>query len=399
MKHKYKEIEEGKIPIDWKVEKIKDVFKITAGGDINKEDFSKEKNDKFKYNVYSNTLTNKGLFGYYSQYDYEGNYITVTARGGIGKAESRINDKFKPVGRLLILNKLEKLNEYYISQYINNFVDFKIESTGVPQLTAPQIGNYRIILPPIEEQEKIASILSKIDENIENIENLIIKTKELKKGLMQELLTKGIGHAEYKETEIGKIPVEWKIEKLENIGEIITGTTPKTSEKENYGGEYIWVSPADINQNKYIENSVNNLSERGFEKTRKLKIGSILVTCIGSTIGKMAIANKEMSTNQQINSIIVNDNYNNEYIYYIILYKFEDYKSQISQQAVPIINKTTFSKLKFSIPPIEEQRKIANILSSVDKQIEEYEKKKEKLEELKKGLMQNLLTGKIRVKI
>lgn len=288
-----------------------------------------------------------------------------------------------------------QMNSNMFKKYIN-----KISTTGAqPNLSLKQVSDFEIPIPPLPEQKKIASILSKVDEQIELTDNLIEKTKDLKKGLMQNLLTKGIGHTEFKETEIGKIPTGWEVKKLGETGQIVTGSTPKTSVKENYGVDYLWVSPADMGENKYIKKTIKMLSITGFNQTRKIPKGGIMITCIGSTIGKIGIAGEELSTNQQINSLICNSNIFNEYMYYAIDFNFSHYISYISNQAVPIINKTTFSMFNIPVPSLDEQKKIASILSSVDTQIEEYQNKKSKLEELKKGLMQQLLTGKIRVKV
>ena len=193
-------------------------------------------------------------------------------------------------------------------------------------------------------------------------------------------------------TEIGEIPLEWEIKRIGDIGEVITGSTPKTSESENYGDDFLWVSPFDLGASKYISKTNKKLSKIGFKKTRLLPQGSILVTCIGSTIGKMGIAGETLSTNQQINALACNNEVYNEYAYYSIMYNFKYYSSFISHQAVPIINKTTFSDFKLPVPPIGEQQKIANILSTVDQQIEQTDALIEKTKELKKGLMQRLLT-------
>ncbi|MGD6891354.1 restriction endonuclease subunit S [Bacillus mobilis] len=196
----------------------------------------------------------------------------------------------------------------------------------------------------------------------------------------------------YIDTELGKIPSDWEIKEIGEIGEVITGNTPKTSELENYGEEYLFVSPIDMGRDKYISKTNKMLSSVGFTKTRRLPKGSVLVTCIGSTIGKIGIASKELCTNQQINSIVCSNIINNEYVYYAIHYNFKHYKNFISNQAVPIINKTTFSKLPLQIPSLKEQQKITTILSSIDEAIGKTEAIIEQTGEVKKGLMQQLLT-------
>ena len=203
---------------------------------------------------------------------------------------------------------------------------------------------------------------------------------------------------EYKKTEIGKLPSEWEIKSIGDIGEIITGSTPKITYDFIDKVQHLWVSPADMGNTKYIRDTAKKLNNSSFNKTRILPKGSILVTCIGSTIGKIGIAGDELSTNQQINSIVCSEKYNNEYIYYVIDYNFNNYMRFISSQAVPIINKTTFSKIKIQIPRREEQEKIAEILSTWESAIEKQEQLIEKKIEFKKGLMQRLLSGKVRFK-
>ncbi|WDC83728.1 restriction endonuclease subunit S [Caloramator sp. mosi_1] len=142
--------------------------------------------------------------------------------------------------------------------------------------------------------------------------------------------------------------------------------------------------PIDLGYKKYIYNTNKKLSKIGFSKTRKLPSGSILVTCIGSTIGKIGIAGKELSTNQQINSLVCKNDIDNEYIYYSLSYYFRKYENFISTQAVPIINKSIFSEFELPIPP-SRTTKIVDILSTVDEQIENVDKLIEKTKELKKA--------------
>ena len=132
------------------------------------------------------------------------------------------------------------------------------------------------------------------------------------------------------------------------------------------------------------------LSAKGFSKTRALPKGSVLVTCIGSTIGKTGMATKEMSTNQQINSIVVNNNSDNEFVYYAILSAFPRYLSSIAVQAVPIISKSAFELLPNQRPCLKEQKKIGKFLSILDERIATQNKIIDKLQTLIKGLNDSL---------
>ncbi len=130
------------------------------------------------------------------------------------------------------------------------------------------------------------------------------------------------------------------------------------------------------------------LSAQGFSKTRTLPKGSVLVTCIGSTIGKTGMATKEMSTNQQINSIVVNDNNDNEFVYYAIQSAFPRYLSSIAVQAVPIISKSAFELLPNNRPYLQEQKKIGKFLSLLDERIATQNKIIEDLKELKSAIIE-----------
>ena len=132
------------------------------------------------------------------------------------------------------------------------------------------------------------------------------------------------------------------------------------------------------------------LSAQGFSKTRTLPKGSVLVTCIGSTIGKAGMATKEMSTNQQINSIVVNDNNDNEFVYYAIQSAFPRYLSSIAVQAVPIISKSAFEMLPNKRPCLQEQKKIGKFLSLLDERIATQNKIIDKLQSLIKGINQRV---------
>lgn len=177
-----------------------------------------------------------------------------------------------------------------------------------------------------------------------------------------------------------------------DYGKVVTGNTPPTKDIENYeNGTYLWASPADLGTIKSITETKTMLSAQGFLKTRTLPKGSVLVTCIGSTIGKAGMATKEMSTNQQINSIVVNDNNDNEFVYYAIQSAFPRYLSSIAVQAVPIISKSAFELLPNNRPYLQEQKKIGRFLSMFDERIATQNKIIDKLQSLIKGLEDNLL--------
>jgi len=173
---------------DWETKKLGEIFDIFAGGDFIPKLSSEIKDEKHPYPIYSNSVSDKGLYGFSSYYIYKENALTVTARGTLGVANFR-NHKFTAIGRVLVMYPKKSTDCFYVSEFINNRVDFVVESTGVPQLTAPQISSYQILLPPFPEQKAIAQILSEMDAEIEALEAKREKYQAIKQGMMQELLT------------------------------------------------------------------------------------------------------------------------------------------------------------------------------------------------------------------
>ena len=193
-----------------------------------------------------------------------------------------------------------------------------------------------------------------------------------------------------------KIPEGWSVKKVNDIGRVITGSTPRMSCSENYGGTFCWATAQDF-KGKYITDTVVKLSSKGKELSRILPVGSVLVTCIAS-IGLNAIAKIEMATNQQINAIIVNKDNNNEFVYYQICQNVNVLRKYAGAGGMLILPKGEFEKIPFIFPPLPEQEKIAEILSCWDDGIEKLLALIEKKKIQKKALMQQLLTGKHRLK-
>ena len=169
--------------------------------------------------------------------------------------------------------------------------------------------------------------------------------------------------------------VEWKTIKVGDIGQIITGKTPKTSNSSYYGGEIPFLTPSDDMSVKYVRNTKKNITEEGrlSVKNATLPPDTVCVSCIGSDLGKVVITTEMTVTNQQINSIVIDkDNYDIDYIYYsmVELGKILNFHSKTST-AVPIVNKSSFSQYELKCPPLDIQKKIGEVLSSIDSKIEE----------------------------
>lgn len=281
------------------------------------------------------------------------------------------------------------LGYYLNSPLYHNYLTKFLTGTKVYSINKTNIKNTFIIYPDnLEEQQKIADCLASIDDLIEAEKRKLEVLKKYKKALMQKLFPAEdasipeLRFAEFKDSG------EWENKKLSDIGEIITGKTPNTSDLSLWGGDIQFVTPTDITEKKYQYNT-----QRNVVRTNNMKIlpkNTIMFTSIAS-IGKMALSVNPCITNQQINSIIPTNNYDNEFIYYSILQKSFYIKLLLANTTLPIINKTEFSKITISITSNKkEQKKIADCLASIDSIIDSQVKRIDNLIKHKKALMQGL---------
>jgi type I restriction enzyme S subunit len=183
---------------------------------------------------------------------------------------------------------------------------------------------------------------------------------------------------------------EWKEYKLGDLGTVITGKTPSKNNPDDWGNELPFVTPTDYkNYGKFAKKAERNLSQFGIErlKGKVLPSKSILVTCIGSDMGKVVINQNPVITNQQINSIIPNSNVDCDFLYYRLVSMYETLRIYGGDgTAVPIVNKGDFENIETEIPPLPEQRAIANVLSSLDDKIDLLQRQNETLEKLAETL-------------
>ncbi|UVJ13614.1 restriction endonuclease subunit S [Staphylococcus aureus] len=238
--------------------------------------------------------------------------------------------------------------------------------------------------PSLEEQQKIGKFFSKLDRQIELEEQKLELLKQQKKGYMQKIFSQELRFKD----ENGNDYPEWEKKKLKEIACVYTGNTP--SKKENIywnKGEYVWVTPTDINNSKNIYESEHKLTQEGYKKARQLPENTLLVTCIAS-IGKNAILRKQGSCNQQINAVVPFENINIDYLYYISDSLSTFMKSIAGKTATQIVNKNTFENLKIYLASFEEQKKIADLISSLEELIEKQASKLIKMKSRKQGMLQ-----------
>ena len=227
-----------------------------------------------------------------------------------------------------------------------------------------------------EEQRKIADFLITLERRIETQQSLVDNLKKYKRGLLMHYFS-------------DDNTLQWKQYTISQIGKVITGSTPPTNDRSNYDGDLLFCSPGDIGDQKYISSTEKRVSPKGFALGRVIPPSSVIVTCIG-LIGKLGIATTDMITNQQINALIVSEDFDHEFIYYAFENFFPKYRSKVSMQTLPILSKSEFERLLIKVPNLNVQHKISNYLAGMDKRIEHTQQELNMLQELRRGIIQKL---------
>jgi type I restriction enzyme S subunit len=390
----YKQTEIGAIPDDWDTKRLGEIFSITAGGDLRKDCFSLIQDEIYCYPIYSNALSNDGFYGYSSKYTNKENTITVTARGEVGKANPRIT-KYTAIGRVIVLKPNEDLDCYYVAACINQLVDFANESTGVPQLTAPQISKYSIPYPIKDEQTAIACSLSDIDALITSLEKLIAKKRNIKQGAMQGLLTGS--------KRLPGFSGKWDVKRFGEYGLFKGGSGFPIKYQGQIEGDIPFFKVSDMNNlgNEVFMTNSNNWVTGS--KTKEIgafvfPLNTVVFAKIGAAIfleRKKVLVKPSCIDNNMMGFIVDESKSDIRYIHYL----FHTIKlgSLVSATALPSINGKQIAELVIQFPIKEEQIAIAQVLSDMDAEIESLGRKLEKYKLIKQGMMQELLTGKTRL--
>lgn len=300
---------------------------------------------------------------------------------------------------------------YYLTHYKNKELSELAQGITIIHLYGKDFKKLNICIPKnIEEQQKIAEILGTVDKDITKTQEVIEATEKLKRGLMQQLFTRGIGHTKFKKTKLGEIPEEWEFGGFESFVDpkdkhaIKPGPFGSALKKEFYveNGFKIYGQEQVIKGDaRYGDYYVN---EKKYKELKSFKVsaGDILVSLVG-TIGKILIIPdnfEEGIINPRLLKITP-DKKRADSKFIAHLLKSDFLIQQMNQKShggtMNILNKGMLLSVTFGVPGIEEQQKIAEILSAVDEKISINKKLKEKLTLLKKGLMQDLLSGKVRV--
>jgi type I restriction enzyme S subunit len=302
--------------------------------------------------------------------------------------------------------KSQSANEFLIYHILSGkFVEHNIKhsyGTKMPRTSFKIVKNYPLALPPLPEQNKIAAILSTVNAAIFETDELIAKIEQMKRGLKQELLTNGIGHTEFRESIIGRLPKEWDVS---DIGEIFYEVLETSSNKEKFPLYSLTIENGLIPKTDRYERSflMKNKEENEF---KTVSYADMVYNPMNIRFGAITISKIEFA-------ITVSNYYNifrqkDETVdpwYYSELFQTEKYHFIFESVATgSLLEKkrvhwSVFKKIKVPYPPLKEQQKISKILKSCEDRLERERQYRIHLSTLKHGLMQDLLTGRIRVNV
>jgi type I restriction enzyme S subunit len=304
------------------------------------------------------------------------------------------------------------IDPYYLCWFFNtetftNYVLSVCTGDGRNNLNLKDFVKSEIVYPRLPEQQKIAAILTSVDEVIEKTQAQIDKLKDLKTAMMQELLTCGVGidgkpHTEFKDSPVGRIPKNWTCSLLDEMAKRGSGHTPDKQKPEYWNEGIKWVSLTDSSKldNLYIHDTMKKISQLGIENSSaSLHPEGTVVMVRDAGIGKSAIITSPMAVSQHLMAWVCNGNLDNYFLYYLLQLWKPKFEVIAMGSTIKTIGLPYFKKLQIPVPPIEEQKIISSALKSVDSKIFILRRKHSSLGDTKKALMQDLLTGKVRVTV
>jgi len=274
--------------------------------------------------------------------------------------------------------------------------------TTQANISATVLKQHQILTPPLPEQQKIASILTSVDEVIEKTQSQINKLQDLKKGTMNELLTRGIGHTEFKDSPVGRIPKSWEIVQLVDVTSKISDgihATPKYTDIS----DYFFVNGNNLkNGELVITETTKCVSKEEYLKHKKELNKQTILMSINGTIGNLSYYNDEtVILGKSAAYINLLNTVSKHFIFYYLGWESTQtfFENELSASTIRNLSLKTIKETPLFFPPIHEQEKIASILSSIDYKIYKNKQKFEHVKSLKQSLMQDLLTGKVRVQV
>ncbi|MGO2135089.1 MAG: restriction endonuclease subunit S [Marinobacter sp.] len=363
------------------------------------------RNNPGPYPIYSSSSKNGGKMGEYGSFMFDEELISWSVDGG-GYFFHRPKHKFSVTnvsGYMRLSPEWDYRFTAYSLQFQHEYFSFDYQTKAHPSVIREF---YLFPKVPLPEQQKIAAILSSVDDVIEKTRAQIDKLKDLKIGMMQELLTKGIGHSEFKDSPVGQIPTEWNIKTLGEVFALTSGSTPsrgQTSYFSTSANAHPWVKTMDLNGST-VSVTDEKVTDKALNESacKLLPPGTALIAMYGgwNQIGRSGVLGISAATNQAICALVSKGLVDGYYANYWLTAMRPIWKSvAASSRKDPNITKQDVSDFLIAVPPVAEQQRIVERLNTFTDLIENKQVQLANYRDLKKALMQDLLTGKVRVNV
>lgn len=406
----------GVFPSAWEVHRIDSAFDIQQGKQVSKRNRDGEHQRPFlrTKNVFWNYLDLTDLDQMHfseaeqSRLELQANDLLVCEGGSIGRTALWNNE----ILGCLYQNHLHRLRvkDKKVSPKFGVFwlwYAFDVAKlyfgrgnvTTIPNLSSSRLAELPIPLPPLPEQQKIAHILSTVQRAIAAQERIIQTTTELKKALLHKLFTEGLRNEPRKQTEIGLVPESWEVVELEKVARIERGkfSHRPRNEPRFYGGEYPFVQTGDVSRcDGYVRTYTQTLNEEGLAISKMFPAGTILIT-IAANIGFTGILEFDSASPDSLIGISPYENVQTEFLNYYLITQQPMMDRLAPKGTQKNINIQFLKPWPVPLPPVEEQREIAEAFSAADRKIRLATHKRTQLQDLFRTLLHELMTAKIRV--
>ncbi len=261
--------------------------------------------------------------------------------------------------------------------------------SGMPKINRTEMAEFVVTLPPMSEQRAIAEALSDVDALLSSLDRLIDKKRDLKQAAMQQLLTG--------QTRLPGFHGEWEVKRLGDIATCFSGGTPPTEVVAYYSGDIPWITSGDLNKG-YITEVEGRISQAGLANSaaQMVEANTLLIALYGATSGVTAISKIRAAINQAVLAIIPSHD-NTSFLYFQLRLLKEWLISTYTQGGQPNLSGDIVKSVELPLPPHTEQAAIAEVLMDMDAELAALEQRRDKTRALKQGMMQELLTGRIRL--
>jgi len=338
-------------------------------------------------------ISSSGLCGTHNELQVRGPGVVTGRYGTIGEVFF-VQDDFWPLNTTLYVRNF-KGNDPLFTSYLLRTIDYHTHSgkSGVPGVNRNDLHGIIVKRPPLHEQCAIAAALNDVDALISSLDQLIAKKRDLKQAAMQQLLTG--------KQRLPGFSGKWEEKRIGEFTDCTAGGTPSTVVQSYWGGSIRWMSSGELNL-KRVEEVAGRITEEGLKNssTKLIPIKCVLIGLAGQgkTRGTVAMNFVELCTNQSIAAIFPSEAFIPEYLYCILDNRYDELRELSSGGGGRGgLNLTLIKSISVPLPSILEQTAIATVLSDMDAEIAALEQRRDKTKALKQGMMQELLTGRIRL--